>query len=123
MIYRLVHAEARKRAIQGVQDAPEGMVVTIKEQGRNLEQSALFHALCDDAAKAGIVWFGKPRTAAQWKVLFISGHAAATGLGADVIPGLEGEFINVRESSASMTKSRISSVIEYAKAFLAEHQK
>jgi len=121
VIFNLVHEEARRRAVQAVINAPEGMVVKIQPPTRSLEQSALFHALCTDAAKAGIIWFGKARTAAQWKVLFISGHAIATKLGADVIPGLEAEFVNIRESSASMTKSRISSLIEYAKAFIAQN--
>ena len=49
----------------------------------------------------------------QWKVLFISGHAIATNQKADVVPGLEGEFVNIRESSAKMSVSRMASLIEY----------
>lgn len=39
-IYRLVHTEARRRAAQAVQDAPDGMIVTVSEPTRNLEQNA-----------------------------------------------------------------------------------
>ena len=53
----------------------------------------------------------------QWKVLFISGHAIATNQKTDVVPGLEGEFVNIRESSAQMSVSRMASLIEYTTAY------
>ncbi len=121
MLYRLVHPEARQRAIEAVKQAPDGHLVRITEPTRSLDQSARFHAICGDISKAGIQWVGKPRTAAQWKVLLVSGHAVATGEGAEVIPGLEGEFINIRESTALMSKKRGSSLIEYATAFAASN--
>ena len=55
-------------------------------------------------------------------MLFVSGHAIATGIGADVVPGLEGEFVNIRESTASMSKKRGSSLIEYVLAWCAENE-
>ena len=39
-VFRLVHAEARRRAMACVADAPEGMVVEVKEPTRTLEQNA-----------------------------------------------------------------------------------
>lgn len=113
----LSHQQARANAIESVQNAPEGHEVRISEPRRTLDQGARFHALCDDLA--GREWAGKPRDAAQWKVLLISGHAIATKLGAEMVPGLEGEFVNLRESTATMTKSRASSLLEYAEAFAA----
>lgn len=65
-------------------------------------------------------WAGKRRTAEQWKVLLVSGHAVATKHGAEMVPGIEGEFCNLRESTARMSKSRLSSLIEYAEAFVHE---
>ena len=47
----------------------------------------------------------------------ISGHAVATKLGAEVIPGIENEFVNIRESSARMGVRRMASLIEYSYAF------
>jgi len=119
--FRLVHAEARRRAMSAVADAPEGYCVTVQEETRNLEQNAKFHALCSDIARAQVPWAGKTRSTAQWKVLLVSGHAVATKEGSDVVPGLEGEFINLRESTALMSKKRGSSLIEYAVAFCAAH--
>lgn len=121
MRFILAHDEARRRAILAVQGAPAGYVVTIKPPTRNLEQNAKFHALCSDLAKAGVQWAGKPRTAEQWKVLLVSGHAMATKEGSEMAPGLEGEWVNLRESTAMMSKARSSSLIEYAQAFVASH--
>jgi len=117
--FRLVHAEARRRAVEAVRLAPEGFIVRVSPPSRSLEQNAKFHAICSDLARAKAEWAGKARTAAQWKVLLVSGHAVATGEAAEVVPGLEGEFINIRESTALMSKSRGASLIEYAQAFCA----
>ena len=91
--------------------------MSIGDINRTLEQNSRFHAICDDIAKAGFVWHGKKRNAEQVKVLLVSGHAMATGEGAEVVAGLEGEFINLRESTALMSVKRSSSLIEYATAF------
>lgn len=89
----------------------------LKEPTRNADQNAKFHAICGDLARSGLEWAGKRRTTAQWKVLLVSGHATATKEGSEMIPGLEGEFVNVRESTALMSVRRSSSLIEYSIAF------
>lgn len=119
--YTLVHDEARRRAVQAVKDAPHGYMVIIKPPTRTSEMNAKFHAMCGEIARSGITWAGKPRTADQWKVLLVSGHAVATGEGSDMLPGLEGEFVNLRESTALMSKKRGSSLIEYTQAFCEMH--
>jgi hypothetical protein len=91
----------------------------VKPDTRSLEQNDKFHALCEDLAKSAVEWQGKRRTKEQWKVLLVSGHAIATGEGAEMVPGLEGEFVNIRESTAQMSVKRSSSLIEYTQAFCA----
>ena len=113
----LSHDMARQRAIEAVKSAPDGESVRITKPNRSTEQNAKFHAICGDLEKLGIKWAGKKRNAAQWKCLLVSGHAVATKEEAEIIPGLEGEFINIRESTAAMSKKRSSSLIEYAIAF------
>ncbi len=113
----LAHPEARRRAMACVADAPEGFRVEVREPKRTDGQNERFHAICGDIAKSGLMWAGKPRTAVQWKGLLVSGHAVATGDGAEMVPGLEGEFVNLRESTALMSVKRGSSLIEYATAF------
>jgi hypothetical protein len=110
---------ARENCIAAIRAAEDGMVVEIKEPTRNGDQNAKFHALCTDIAKSGVEWMGKPRKADEWKVLLVSGHAVATKQGAEMVPGLEGEYVNIRESTARMSKSRASSLIEYTLAWMA----
>lgn len=119
MKFVLIDDERRRRAIAAVANAPAGHVVVIKQPTRSGEQNAKFHALCGELA--GKEWAGKPRDAAAWKVLLVSGHAMATKEGAEVVPGLEGEYVSIRESTALMSKARGSSLIEYATAFVALH--
>ena len=113
----MAHAQARQRAVQAVQQAPEGYVVTIAEPTRNSDQNAKFHSICSDIAKSGMQWAGKKRTAAQWKVLLVSRHAVATKAEFEMVPGLEHEFVNLRESTALMSVKRSASLITYALAF------
>lgn len=110
---------ARDRAKMAIQNAPDGYICTITEPKRNLEQSAKFHALCNDISKQ-VPFAGSMRTPEQWKILLVSGHAAATKQGSEMVPGLEGEFVNLRESTAAMGKARMSSLIEYALAYCAD---
>lgn len=95
--------------------------VGVYEPMRNLDQNAKFHAICNDVAVSGVEWMGKPRSAHEWKVLFISGHAIATNQKPEMVPGLEGEFINIRESSARMSKQRAASLISYVEAWCASN--
>ena len=115
----LSHDLARRRAVAAVAEAPERFTVKVEPPKRSDDQNRKFHAICGDLA--GLPWAGKPRSAAEWKVLLVSGHAVATKEGAEVVPGLEGEFINIRESTAAMSKKRGASLIEYAQAFAAQH--
>lgn len=116
-IFNLVHPEARRRAMAAVADAPDGWRITVAPQTRTLDQNAKFHALCSDMV--GLPWYGKARNLDDWKTLFVSGHTIATGGVAEIIPGLEGELVNMRESTAQMNKARSSSLIEYALAHCA----
>ena len=120
MIHYMIQLDGedkRLRALEAVSKAPDGLILTIKDSTRSLDQNAKFHALCNDAAKT-MTYMGRVLKTDQWKVLFISGHAIATKIGADMIPGLEGEFVNLRESSAQMGVKRMASLIEYTQAYI-----
>lgn len=119
-VFQLSHETARRNAAQAVMQAPENHRVTIQPRTRSLDQNAMLHALFAEASKS-CKWQGRTLTPTQWKVLFISGHAIATGLGADMVPGLENEYVNVRESSAHMSIARMTSLIEYINAWMAEN--
>lgn len=116
--FRLANDGVRQRAATYIlKEAGQDFDVVVTPPKRTDGQSAKFHALCSDLQRSGLAWAGKPRTAAQWKVLLISAHAMATKEGAEVIPGLEGEWVNVRESTTAMSRARTGSLNEYTTAF------
>src|SRR6185295_1210871 len=115
-VFILAHDIARSRAVQAVIDAPAGHKVTLAEPTRTDGQNARFHAMCGDIARQ-CEWFGKKRNPKQWKVLLVSGHAVATKEEAEMVPGLEGEYVNLRESTAQMSIRRGASLIEYTRAY------
>ncbi|WUR15670.1 recombination protein NinB [[Empedobacter] haloabium] len=117
----LNHRQARAGAAHFAYNAPDGWKVTFSEPKRNLAQNAKFHAIAGDLAKSEVLFAGKRRTLEQWKVLLVSGHAIATQQGSEIVSGLEGELVNLRESTADMSKARSASLIEYALAFCAMH--
>lgn len=119
--YILVSPNVVRNAINAVMEAPNGYSVTISEPNRSLDQNAMFHAICSDIAKSGHLWAGKPRKADEWKVLLVSGHTIATKGDVEIVPGIENEFVNIRESTANMGVRRMSSLIEYSLAWCAKH--
>lgn len=96
------------------------LVLEVRPETRSDRQNRLLHALFGDVAKQAL-WMGASRTPEQWKLLFVSGHAIAAKEGADMVPGLEGEFLNLRESTARMSKARMASLLEYVMAWCAMH--
>lgn len=76
--FALAHQTARERAAAYIlSDAPDGAEIVVKEPTRTSGQNGKFHAICSDLARSQVQWAGKRRNAAQWKVLLVSGHAAA----------------------------------------------
>jgi hypothetical protein len=121
--FRLINNAVRQRAIDEIWGAPDGYIVTIQEETRNLQMNAKFHAICTELERLQVEWFGKPRDASAWKVLLVSGHAIHEKHETpEVVQGIEGELISLRESTAEMSKSRGSSLIAYAEAFLETHR-
>lgn len=121
MRFILINSQVRQNAMREVANAPEGFAVSIAPRTRTLDQNAKFHAMLTDLANSPLKWAGKRRSVDEWKALVISGHAVATDAPGEVIPGLENEFVAIRESSARMTVARSSSLIEYLLAFCAQH--
>lgn len=117
-VFVKAHPVAIQRAIEAWLEAPDGYVMTITPPKRSLQQNAMFHGLVTEAARQA-QWLGKSREPYQWKNLFISGHAIATGIGAEMVPGLEGEFLNIREKSSGMSVRRMNSLIDYTSAWCA----
>lgn len=128
LVLRLHNAQQAHSAIQQAWAHAKGylmasgapMVLEVRPETRSDRQNRLLHALFGDVARQA-EWLGKKRTAEEWKLLFVSGHAVATKQGADLVPGLEGEFLNLRESTARMGKARMASLLDYVMSWAVEH--
>lgn len=113
----LINDRVHRNAVDAVIRAAAGSAVTIGPATRSLDQNAKFHAICTDLARSQMTWAGKRRSAEEWKTLLVSGHTKATEGEVEFVPGLEGEFVNIRESTARMSVKRAASLITYAIAF------
>ncbi|PIT18290.1 recombination protein NinB [Snodgrassella alvi] len=94
--------------------------IEVRSITRSDEQNAKLHAMLGDIAKQK-TFNGKKLSIEQWKMIFVSGHRIATGGQAEMAIGLEGEVINLRESTAQMGVKRMASLIEYITAWGAEN--
>lgn len=97
-------------------DEQNPVVVEIKPLTRTLAQNAKLHAMLGDIAKQ-CKFQGKKRDTETWKMIMVSAHKIATGGQAEMAIGLEGEVINLRESTAQMGVKRLASLIEYVTAW------
>lgn len=107
---------SRKAICRHVLAAPLGEAVTIAPETRSQQQNRLLHPLLTDIAKQA-KWMGKPRSMLQWKVIMVSAHAIATGEPNELVIGIEGEVVNLRESTAAMSKKRFASLVDYVLAW------
>ena len=114
--FRLVHKQARQRALEALQDAPDGYVVTIHEPTRNLEQNAALWAALSDISKQ-VEWYGQRLTPEEWKDVFTASLKRQK-----VVPGLDGGFVVCGLSTSKMGKSEFSQLLDLAYAFGAEKE-
>lgn len=110
----LAHDEARRRALQAVENAPEGYAVVVKPPTRNLEQNALLWALLTDVSEE-VIWHGRKLSPEAWKHVFSSSLKRQ-----DVVPGLDGGFVVLGLSTSQMSKAEFSDLIELIHAFRAQ---
>ena len=115
-IFRLVHAEARRRAVEAVRSAPDGYVVEVKDATRTLEQNALLWAVLTDVAEQ-VEWYGKKLTNEEWKDV-----VTASLKRSKVVPGLDGGFVVLGQRTSTMTKREFSELVELIYAFGAERE-
>lgn len=114
--FRLVHDTARQNALQAVKASPDGWVCRLSPETRSEAQNRLLHPLLDDIARQ-CEWMGKRRAMLQWKTIMVSAHAIATKEPSEMVIGIEGEVVNLRESTATMSKARFNSLLDYVLAW------
>ena len=114
------HPEARQRAVQAVQAAPAGHVVTIKPPTRNLEINAALHAKLTEIADTR-EWAGKRWDVETWKRLLVAAWSRATGEALVMLPALDGAGVDIvfRRTSA-MTQAEVRELLTFIECWEAE---
>lgn len=111
----LAHDAARKLAAAQCQLAPDGYVVEIKPPTRTLEQSARMWAMLNEVSRQ-VVWHGRKLTSEEWKIVF-----SAALKKQEVIPGIDGGFVAMGQSTSKMTKREMADLMTLIEAFGAQH--
>ena len=113
MIYRLYGS--RSNVLEAIKTAPEGYMVEVKEPNRTLEQNALLWALLRDVARQ-VKWYDRRLTTHDWKAMFTASLKKS-----DVVPGIDGGFVVLGQSTSKMSKKEFSDLCELIYSFGAEH--
>lgn len=117
--------QVRLNCIEFIKELPtddkKPLVVKIQPMTRSLEQNSKLHALLSDISKQ-CEFNGQKRDIDTWKMIMVSAHKIATGGQAEMVIGLEGEVINLRESTAQMSVQRLASLIEYVQSWAVENE-
>ena len=109
---------ARRMAHQAIDAAPDGYVCEVKERTRTSDQNAALHAMLSDIAKQQ-EWAGKKRSIDDWKALMVSAHRMAMKEAGEIVPGIEGEFVQLRKSTTAMGVRELGSLLDYLSAWCA----
>jgi hypothetical protein len=116
----LVHPEARRSAIEAVQQAEHGHVVTIKPPTRSLAQNAAMWALLSEFAER-LEWPVNGRMvkmdAEDWKHVLTAAFRQET---ARLAMGLSGSVVMLGSRTSKMTKREFSEFLEFINAVAAE---
>lgn len=116
----LVHAEARRRAVEFVAGAPDGWVVTIEPPRRGSEINAALHAKLGEIA-ASREWDGRRWDIDGWKRMLSAAWGRATGNGVLMVRALDGAGVDViYRHTSKMTQREVSDLLAYIEAWAAE---
>jgi hypothetical protein len=108
---------ARANAVRAIQEAPDGVVVTIQPPKRTLAANAKMWALLTEVSLQ-VEWYGRHLTPTEWKFVFSSQLKKQ-----EVVPNLDGTgFVVLGQSTSEMSSQEIGDLIELIYAFGAERE-
>lgn len=112
----MAHAVARAHALQAVEDAPEGYVITVSEPTRNLEQNAaqwpILQAFADQLqwpVNGAMEWL----TADEWKDILTAAFKRET---VRVAMGLDGGMVMLGSRTSKFSKAQFSEWLDFLNA-------
>lgn len=112
--FRLVNQAVRRAALDALISAPDGYVVEIKPRTRSLDQNALLWSLLADVSKQ-VDWHGQKLASEDWKHVF-----SASLKQQRAVPGLDGGFVVLGQSTSKMSVKDMSELCELIQAFGAQ---
>ena len=110
-VFYLEHDLARRNALRYIAEAPAGMMVTVQEKTRSLDQNALLWPLLN-AVSTQVIWHGNRLTTDEWKDVFTAALKKQR-----VVPGIDGGFVVCGQRTSKMGKAEFSELIELIYAF------
>jgi hypothetical protein len=115
-VFKLVHAEARRRAVECVSQAPEGFAVTVQEPTRSLDQNAamwpLLQAFADQLqwpVNGAMVWM----TPDEWKAVLSAAYKRES---VRVAMGLDGGMVMLGSRTSKFSVREMSEFLEFLNA-------
>lgn len=90
------------------------MVITIKPETRSIAQNSRLWAMLSDISKQ-VDWYGRKLTPEEWKHVF----SAAINK-QEAVPGINGGFVVLGQSTSKMTKAEMSDLQTLMEAFAIE---
>lgn len=115
-VFKMVHAQARRGALDCVQQAPDGYVVVVQESTRTLDQNAamwpILEAFADQLqwpVNGAMVWM----TAEEWKDVL---SAAFRRESVRVAMGMDGGMVMLGSRTSKFGVREMSEFIEFLKA-------
>lgn len=109
----------RQNCIEAIQNLPTNtdrpLQIIIQEDTRSLAQNRMLWACLRDVSQQ-VVWYGKKLDSDSWKNIF-----SASLKGQETVPGINGGFVVLGQSTSKMRVSEMRDLIELIHAFGTEH--
>lgn len=106
--------QSRIYAKECIDQVPDDFVCVIRKKTRSLDQNAKLWAMLSDISDQ-VEWYGRRLTSEEWKHVF-----SASLKKQDVVPGIDGGFVVLGQSTSKMTIPEMRDLIELMNAFGAE---
>ncbi|ARJ43279.1 hypothetical protein B1H58_15385 [Pantoea alhagi] len=117
--FLLRDSRIRQNCIEAIQNLPTNtdrpLQIIIQEDTRSLAQNRMLWACLRDVSQQ-VVWYGKKLDSDSWKNIF-----SASLKGQETVPGINGGFVVLGQSTSKMRVSEMRDLIELIHAFGTEH--
>lgn len=120
-VFVMAHAEARRRAIAAISEAPDGWRVEIAPPRRSGDQNAALHARIGEIADR-MEWCGKRWDIETWKRLLVGAWTRAINEPVLMLPALDGHGVEiVFRRTSKLTKAECGELLTFVDAWAAEN--